>query len=133
MRTRVRRLVAETAFYLGLAALFTHELDAMTHHEWRLLPLLNHLRDDVGRVTFVALHVPLFAAIIAWIASTRPRVRSLGRLVVSAFLVVHAGLHLLFTGHPDYTFHSALSYSLIFGGAICGAVYLGMRFRRPTA
>ena len=133
MGSRTRRMVAETAFYLGLAVLLTHELDAMTHHEWRLLPLLGGLEDDVGRTVFVALHVPLFAGIIAWIASTRSRIRVLGRLAVSGFLVVHAGLHLAFTGHADYGFSSLLSIVLIFGGAFFGAVYLALHFRRSAA
>ena len=122
----------ETAFYLGLGALLTHELDAMSNHEWRLLPGLGGLPDDTAMTVFVALHVPLFALLIGLVASTRPGVRRVSRLVVAGFLVVHAGLHLWFTGRPEYEFSSLLSETLIFGGALCGALYLVLATRdRP--
>lgn len=35
-----------TSFYLGLALLFTHEMDSMPNHEWRVLPLLGSLSDS---------------------------------------------------------------------------------------
>ena len=133
MGTRWRRRVAEIAFYLGIGALVTHELDAMTHHEWRLLPLLKSLEDDLGRTWFVVLHVPLFALMIAWIASPRATTRTLARRVVCAFLVIHAGLHAWFVGHPDYSFGSWLSNALIFGGGAMGAVYLALQFRPASA
>ena len=34
--------------YLGVGALFTHELDAMTNHEWRVLPLTSFLGEELG-------------------------------------------------------------------------------------
>lgn len=43
-----------------LATLATHELDAMSNREWRVLPLFSLLPDNLGRVAFVAAHVPLF-------------------------------------------------------------------------
>lgn len=126
----------DVAFYLGLGALLTHELDAMPNHEWRLLPVLGGLPDQTGMMVFVALHVPLFALLIAAIASERPTMRRVSRLLVAGFLVVHAGLHLLFSGRADYEFGSWLSETLIFGGALCGALYLvlaGREGSRPPA
>ncbi len=116
-------------FYLGLGALLTHELDAMPNHEWRVLPVLRSLPDDVGMVAFVALHVPLFAGIIALIASTDARIRARSRIGVAGFLVLHGVLHAWFMTDPDYEFSSMLSNLLIFGGAVCGAAYLGQRLR----
>ena len=118
--------VKSVVFYLGLGALLTHELDAMANHEWLVLPLLRTLPDETGMTLFVALHVPLFAILIALIASPRQRPRSLARLAVAGFLLVHGILHLLFMDHPAYEFASILSDSLIFGGAFCGAVYLAL-------
>jgi hypothetical protein len=111
--------------YLGLGMLLTHELDAVASHEWRILPLVRGLPDDVGMGVFVALHVPVFALLIAGVASTRPRIRSLTRLGVALFLAIHGALHLLFMDHPAYEFSSTLSNTLIFGGAACGILYLG--------
>jgi hypothetical protein len=112
------------AFLLGVSLLFTHELDAMTHSEWRVLPLTSWMALELGRLTFVVLHVPIFAFLLGWLTSRLPERVASAQFWVSAFLVAHAGLHLAFSGHPAYTFEGALSNTLIFGSAILGAVYL---------
>lgn len=114
----------DIVFYLGLGTLLTHELDAMPNHEWRVLPLVGALPDDVAPIVFVALHVPIFAALLALVGSSDPRTRSLSRLGVGVFLVVHGLLHVAFMGHAAYEFSSLLSQTLIFGGAAFGALYL---------
>lgn len=121
------------AFYLGLALLFTHELDAMPNHEWQVLPLLRGLTESVAEATFVVAHVPIFAIVIACIASLNPTIRSMARDIASAFLVVHALLHFAFSGHPAYQFSSLLSSILIYGAAVCGLSYLVARWieRKP--
>lgn len=121
------------AFYFGIACLFTHELDAVPNHEWRGLPLLRALPDEVGMWVFVAAHVPLFAILIALVASPNPRTRTLSRLAVSAFLLVHGLLHGLSMGQPSYEFSSALSNMLIFGGSVFGALHLILERRERTA
>ncbi len=110
-------------FYLGLALLFTHELDAMPNHEWRVLPLLGGLTDSVGRDAFVIAHVPIFAVVIAYIASLNLKTRSIARGIASGFLVAHALLHLAFSGRSEYEFSSSLSSILMYGAAVCGLSY----------
>ena len=116
-------------FYLGMGALFTHEIDAIPNHEWRVLPLIRSLPDDIGMFVFVFAHVPLFALLIALVASKNDRTRTRSRLIISGFLVLHGLLHALFLHHPNYEFSSLLSNTLIFGGAALGAAYLGLEFR----
>lgn len=111
------------ACYLGLALLFTHELDSITNHEWRVLPLLRSLPESVGETVFIIAHIPLFALTIAYVASLNPRTRKLARDIVCGFFIVHAVLHLLFAGHSAYEFSSALSSLLIYGAALCGIAY----------
>ncbi len=41
-----------------------HELDAVNCQEWRMLPLLNFLDDNVVYQMLTILHVPIFAAIL---------------------------------------------------------------------
>jgi hypothetical protein len=128
----------DALFFLTLGMLFTHELDAMPNHEWRGLPGLGALPDDVAMVAFVVLHVPLFAAVVAFVASPIERTRTIARFVVAGFVVVHAGLHALSMGDPGYEFSSLLSTSLIFGGGVLGALYLALEIRsrrgsRPAA
>ncbi len=112
--------------------LLTHELDAMSNHEWRVLPLVRALPDDIRMLVFVAIHRPIFGGLVALVASLNPRIRALSRLEVSAFLVIHGLLHFLFIGYPDYPFSSLISEILIFGGAGLGAMYLALEGREKT-
>lgn len=124
-------------FYLGLGLLFTHELDAIVQAEWRLLYVLRSMPDEVAMPIFIGLHVPLFV-LITWLTHhPEQKVRSLSRNLLAAFLVIHAGLHLRLSDHPLYSFDGPLSIMLIYGGALCGTVYLLYIFlsfwRRPRA
>jgi len=121
-------MMKSVTFYLGLALLFTHELDAMPNHEWQVLPLLNRLSDSAGQATFIAAHIPIFAVAIACIASLNPRTRSIARDIASGFLLAHAFLHFAFSGHPSYEFNSLLSNVLIYGAALRGLAYLLARW-----
>lgn len=112
-------------FYLGLGTLFTHELDSIANHEWRVLPLLRMLPDETGMSVFIIAHVPLFALLIALVASPNQHTQTISRLVISVFLVIHGLLHVLFRNDASYEFSSTLSGMLIFGGAIFGLIYLG--------
>ena len=117
-------MLRAVCFYLGLGLLFTHELDAMPNHEWRVLPVTAWLSDGAGQFVFLVAHVPIFALTIAFVASLNPSIRSVSRLVAAVFLVVHAILHQLFSASADYEFDSTLSSVLIFGAGLCGVVYL---------
>ena len=115
-------------FHLSFAALITHELDAMTQAEWRLLFILRNLPEQVASDTFVLLHIPLIT-ILLWLTNHESvRIRSWSRIAVATFLIIHAGLHTLLDHHPDYTFHSLLSLSLIYGGGLLGLMYLSAIF-----
>lgn len=111
-------------FYLGFATLATHELDAMTQSEWRLLYLLRDLPDPLARDLFVLLHVPLLALLLWLTFHPQARIRDGSRLALSGFLVVHVGLHLSLQAHPAYSFFSPLSLGLIYGGGLLGLGYL---------
>jgi hypothetical protein len=116
--------MSAAVYYLGLACLFTHELDAVTHSEWRLLFILRSQPDGIASPWFVALHVPLFFAIL-WLSHfPREAVRKSTRLLVAAFLVVHAVLHVSLASNPDYEFHGTLSRTLIVSAAACGVAYV---------
>jgi hypothetical protein len=109
-----------TFYYLGVALLFTHELDAVMHSEWQLLFGLRSLPDATAYSLFLVLHLPLFFAVL-WL-SQHPRevVREVTRGVVAAFLVAHAVLHLRLSSSPVYTFHSGLSHFLILSAGASG-------------
>jgi hypothetical protein len=113
-------------FYLGLGMLFTHEMDAMQNHEWRVLPILSSLPDATGEFAFLIAHVPIFAVVIAFVASLNISTRELAQKLACGFLIIHAALHLAFSGHADYGFSSLTSNLLIYGAALCGAMFLVM-------
>jgi hypothetical protein len=115
-------------FYIGMSTLFTHEIDAIINHEWRLLPLLGWLTDEYGEIVFILIHIPLFAILIALVASTNIKTRSLSRIGISIFLVIHGLLHVVFMRSTSYEFTSTLSIILIFGGALFGAAFLLLVF-----
>jgi hypothetical protein len=115
--------IKSAIFYLGLGLLFTHELDAMPNHEWRVLPVLRALSDSTGELVFVLAHVPIFAIVIAFVASLDRRVRRRSETLAAVFLVVHAVLHWLYSGHDAYEFSSPYSSVLIYAAALCGVLY----------
>ncbi len=45
-------------FIMGLCLFLAHEMDAVRHKEWRLLPILSRLGDEAGCRAFTAVHVP---------------------------------------------------------------------------
>lgn len=96
-------------FLVCVAWLFTHELDAIKHHEWRILPLTSWMSDTVGYGVFVILHIPLFTFIMMYLDSI------VFQLGFDIFLILHAGLHILFRQNSAYTFNSTISQILIFG------------------
>jgi hypothetical protein len=115
-------------FYLGFATLITHELDAMTRSEWRLLFILKNLPEQIASSTFVIIHIPLITVLL-WLTSSETQlVRYRSRIAVATFLIVHAGLHKLLEHQPDYCFNSLLSLGLIYGGGLLGCCYLVLIF-----
>lgn len=116
--------MAAALYYLGLACLFTHELDAVTHAEWRLLFVLRGMPDASASLIFVALHVPFFFGLL-WLSDHRREgTRRVARGIVAGLLVVHAALHLRLSSTPGYGFHGALSQALILSAGACGIAYL---------
>lgn len=126
-------LAAGRAFALALALMFTHEIDAGFRAEWRILPGLNLLPDDLGRDVFVLLHVPLIYALLALGWHSDAAVRSRTRIIFCAFCIVHVGLHLAFWYAPGNTFNNLVSQIVIWGCGAAGAAYLWLARRQAAA
>jgi hypothetical protein len=112
-------------FYLGFATLIAHELDAMTHAEWRLLWLLRDLPEPAATTAFVVGHIPLVAGLLWLTHSDTLALRRWSRIGIAAFLAVHAALHRRLDHLPAYEFDTALSLGLIYGAGGLGLLYLG--------
>jgi hypothetical protein len=108
-------------FFIGLALLFTHELDAIRRKEWRLFVILSALEEERAFRIFTLLHIPIFVLIFLGIFGTsRSELRENTIISLDAFFAVHVVLHILFSKQPDYDFHTGFSRLLIFGAGICG-------------
>lgn len=105
-------------FYVSVAFISAHELDAIRQQEWRALPIMCSLGDAAGYHLFVLLHVPLWIAIF-WLIDTPAF-----QIGFDIFLVLHAAAHHLLRRHPLLTFDGALSHLLVYGAAAFGALHL---------
>ncbi len=114
-------MLSEFLFQTMLAFLFTHELDAVKRHEWRILPLTSSLPELRGERVFIWFHVPVFFVIL-WFAASNPN-SAFGQ-ILSGFAIVHIGLHWLFRNHPRNEFNTWGSWALIPGAGFFGALHL---------
>jgi hypothetical protein len=105
-------------YTLGISFLATHELDAVQRHEWRVLPLTSWMPESIGFPVFTLAHIPIF-----YLTYTMHRNQKF-RKGLSIFKLVHVGLHIVFMGHPAYEFNNPLSWFLIAGAGVCGALHL---------
>ena len=120
------RHLSEAVFFLGFAVLACHELDAVAQSEWRLLPILGALPDNVSYNAFIVGHIPIFAVLVWLVGHQSPTVRWRSRLGLDLFLVFHAGLHWLMSDHALYAFETPLSIGLIYGGGAIGLLHMAV-------
>jgi hypothetical protein len=118
---------ATIVFFINIAWMMVHELDAIDRHEWRIfqtfVPLYDRL-DDVNAYRFFAvLHVPLLAWIL-WAAQFRGV-----QVGFDLFLLIHIGLHRLFRHHPQNALNNWFSQFLIIGVAPFALLHLGLIVR----
>ncbi len=111
-------------FIATFGFMFTHELDAVRRHEWRIMPLINRLSDEAGFAVFVLSHIPLFGLLSWLLFGAHNDLMSPSRQVFSGFCVVHVLLHWLFRNHPANEFDNPFSQFLIWGCGMAGAIYL---------
>ena len=122
--TKALGIMKTLLYYLGVAALFTHEMDAVLNLEWRLLFHLFELPEATASALFIAAHFPLFFVFFYLGHHTSPKVRNAFRTVVCCFLVIHSGLHFGLSNHELYFFDGILSNLYIFGAAAFGTAFL---------
>lgn len=115
----MNRTIQALSWWLGLACIATHELDAVARKEWRILPLLNRLEDDTAEPVFVVLHIPLFFLIFGLTDRRGP-----ARSVFSAAWMIHACAHFLLSGHAEYHFGPPIETVTVYAAAALGVVYL---------
>ncbi len=110
-------------FYLGLSLLVCHELDAVFRHEWRILPGLSLLPDDPARTLFVIIHVPVFVLLFSLTGHVSDIIRKRSQFGVDAFLIGHALVHFVMSGHELYDFEPPVETITVYGGALVGFIH----------
>lgn len=113
------------ALVLALSLFLVHEIDAMTHHEWRMLPILGSLNDEVARQVFVLLHIPIFFGVI-W-ALFLASFKTIAAKIFCALLIIHGLAHFILSGHELYSFIPPIETITVYGAALSGIVYLVLR------
>ena len=113
------------ALVMALSLFLVHEIDAMTHHEWRLLPIIGSLNDEVGRQVFVLLHIPVFFGVIWALFMTHWRL--MAAKIFCVLLIIHGLVHFIYSGHELYSFVPPIETITVYGAALSGMIYLALR------
>lgn len=124
------KLWLNLSLVITLALFSVHEMDAMTHAEWRLLPGLSGMEEQSARQVFVLLHIPLFVGVF-WAVFIASWKRVAAR-ILSGLTVLHAIVHFMMSGHELYTFAAPIEAVTVYGAAVSAVVYLGLSFMETS-
>lgn len=99
----------------------THEMDAMLHGEWRMLPVLNGMDDNNAAQLFLLLHIPLFFGLIwsLFIASWRSK----AAIAFSLLIILHSIAHFILSNHALYSFVPPIETITVYGAALSSLGY----------
>lgn len=114
-------MVEHHFFYLALAFILMHEMDAIRCREWRIFPGLSYLDDTWGLRVFLLAHIPLYYFLLFPLGQEHPEGLIKG---LDIFFIIHVGLHGLFLLHPKNEFKDGLSWGIIIGAGLFGALDL---------
>ena len=109
-------------FLLGFCFLLAHEMDAVRLKEWRILPVLSGMDEELGYRAFVLLHVPLYTLLL-WGILGGGDAGSVLIAVLDVFFV-HLALHVVLRNLPENRFGSVFSWVLILGTGAFGVLDL---------
>ena len=109
-------------FYLAFAFILMHEMDAIRCREWRIFPGLSMLDEKIAFPLFMFVHIPLYALPIYYLQ----RLPDPAGLIrgLNYFFIIHLFLHILFLKHKNNEFKDWISWSIIIGCGVCGALDL---------
>lgn len=115
------QIFMDIIFFLGLALLFVHEMDAIQNQEWKMFIVLKDMEDEKAYRVFTLLHIPLYAAILYLLFSRHTQTCM---YIVDGFLIAHLLIHILFRKHPNNKLDNVLSKSIICGAGLIAIVHL---------
>ena len=124
------KVFRDLSLLMAVALLMVHEMDAVTHAEWRLLPGLSLLDDDVAREVFILLHIPLYVFLLwaLFFATWKRR----AALIVTGLILLHAIVHFLLSGHSLYTFVGPIETITVYGAGLFSLSYWALNLRTTS-
>jgi len=63
-------MLIDILFYLGIALIIVHEMDAVRCHEWRIFHGLSSLKEETACRIFILAHIPLLGLLFWYINYT---------------------------------------------------------------
>ncbi len=115
-------------FAVNFSLLLLHEMDAIRAKEWKMFIILKDMPEETAYIAFSLIHFPLYIWVIFSVSQYWNGSYALVWLIADVFLILHAGVHLLFRKHADNGFKSAYSNMLIYAMAALSAAHLIMIF-----
>jgi len=119
-------MIVDILFYLGIALLFTHELDAIQNHEWRILPILRKLEDKVAYYWFTILHIPVFFILLLLMCYQSKIIRFWFQISMDVFFILHMVLHKLLNTNKKCGFNGYFSKTIILIMGMVGIIHLSI-------
>lgn len=111
-------------FFIALAYIALHEMDAMRCHEWRIFPLTFFLPESAGFLVFSFAHIPLFFWVFRSIYLPTGGLNETFIFYFDVFCIVHFVAHLLYLLHPKNEFKDLFSWLVISLAAVAGLLDL---------
>ncbi len=115
-------MVGHTFFYLALSFILMHEMDAVRCREWRIIPGLSALNDNLGYKVFVIAHIPLYYFLFWGLMGLQDNEGLINGLDI--YFIVHVGLHLLFLKNKKNEFKDWISWIIISAAGLFGLLDL---------
>lgn len=105
-------------FYVGFSFFLVHQMDAIRCKEWRIIPIISLLEDDLGYIIYLFTHVPFLFFVLSQLTHGNDIEAFIKNFDV--FMIIHIFLHLVFTQHQSNRFNNWISWSLIISPGILG-------------
>jgi hypothetical protein len=109
-------------FYIGLATLFVHEMDAVRYKEWKMFPVLSKVQDNIAYYIFTGLHLPLYMTIFLLLLKPKSALYLIATLNI--FFIIHFFLHLFLVKKQQNRVNETFSWTLLVVNGMSGMLSL---------
>ena len=115
-------------FFVNIALLISHEMDAIRCKEWGMFIVLKDMKENTAYLIFSIVHIPLYIGLIYLIAYSSANTINIFSICIDIFLVFHWVIHYLFRNKQQNYFKSLYSLVIINSMGIISLVQIIMLF-----